>query len=73
MLIFLNRDPHKLRTDAELISAMQRASLIGANGTDDTVEDKFMLDSIVSDEGEFSCHLRRFRLKLIYCHGRVEL
>ncbi|KAI3614331.1 abc transporter [Moniliophthora roreri] len=43
-----NLDPLKTRTDAELISAMQRAWLIS---DDESKESKFNLDSAVGDEG----------------------
>lgn len=41
------------RTDAELISALQRAWLLPRDGTKDPVaEAKFSLDATVGDEGE---------------------
>ncbi|ESK94758.1 abc transporter [Moniliophthora roreri MCA 2997] len=43
-----NLDPLKTRTDAELISAMQRAWLIS---DDESKESKFNLDSAVGDDG----------------------
>jgi len=47
-----NLDPQRLRTDAELISALQRAWLIPKSGPPDPVaEAKFSLDSTVGDEG----------------------
>ncbi|GLB40936.1 putative ABC transporter transmembrane region [Lyophyllum shimeji] len=47
-----NLDPQRLRTDAELISVLQRAWLLPADGTVDPVaEAKFSLDSTVGDEG----------------------
>ncbi|KAF5310093.1 hypothetical protein D9619_010353 [Psilocybe cf. subviscida] len=47
-----NIDPLGLRTDAELISALQRAWLLPKNGAVDSVaENKFSLDSVVGDEG----------------------
>jgi len=50
------RDPQNSRTDAELISVLQRAWLLPRDGTADPVADaKFSLDSNISDEGMFSC------------------
>ncbi|KAJ2926057.1 hypothetical protein H1R20_g11027, partial [Candolleomyces eurysporus] len=47
-----NLDPHHLRTDAEILAALQRASLLPAQGVVDQVaEDKFRLDASVTDEG----------------------
>ena len=47
-------DPQRLRTDAELISILQRAWLLPREGvTDPTAESKFSLDSKVGDEGWF--------------------
>ncbi|TEB30865.1 multidrug resistance-associated ABC transporter [Coprinellus micaceus] len=47
-----NLDPQRLRTDAELISVLQRAWLLPRDGTKDPVaEAKFSLDSSVGDEG----------------------
>ncbi|OBZ77828.1 Oligomycin resistance ATP-dependent permease YOR1 [Grifola frondosa] len=47
-----NLDPQATRTDAELISALQRAWLLPKDGSHDpTAEAKFSLDSAVSDEG----------------------
>jgi len=47
-----NLDPQGTRTDAELISALQRAWLLPRDGpADATVEAKFSLDSTVGDEG----------------------
>ena len=49
---FLSSDPQGLRTDAELISVLQRAWLLPSDGTSDPVaEAKFSLDSTVGDEG----------------------
>jgi ATP-binding cassette subfamily C (CFTR/MRP) protein 1 len=46
------RDPMKTRTDAELLSALQRAWLLPQNGKQDPVaEAKFGLDASVGDEG----------------------
>lgn len=46
------RDPLGTRTDAELISALQRAWLLPRDGTKDpAAEAKFSLDATVSDEG----------------------
>lgn len=45
-------DPHKTKTDAELISLLQQAWLLPRDGTRDPVaEAKFSLDFSVSDEG----------------------
>lgn len=42
----------QLRTDAELISVLQRAWLLPADGVSDPVaEAKFSLDATVGDEG----------------------
>ncbi|KAF5370913.1 hypothetical protein D9615_009789 [Tricholomella constricta] len=47
-----NLDPQGLRTDAELISVLQRAWLLPSDGTiDAAAEAKFSLDSTVGDEG----------------------
>uniref|UniRef100_A0A8H8CI96 Multidrug resistance-associated ABC transporter n=1 Tax=Psilocybe cubensis TaxID=181762 RepID=A0A8H8CI96_PSICU len=47
-----NLDPLGLRTDAELISILQRAWLLPKDGpVDPSVEAKFSLDSVVGDEG----------------------
>ncbi|KAG5653200.1 hypothetical protein H0H81_001751 [Sphagnurus paluster] len=47
-----NLDPQGLRTDAELISVLQRAWLLPNDGTADPIaEAKFSLDSTVGDEG----------------------
>ncbi|KAJ3915478.1 multidrug resistance-associated ABC transporter [Lentinula edodes] len=47
-----NLDPMGTRTDAELISALQRAWLLPRDGTKDPVaEAKFSLDATVGDEG----------------------
>ncbi|KAG6830040.1 hypothetical protein H0H92_002458 [Tricholoma furcatifolium] len=47
-----NIDPQRLRTDAELISLLQRAWLLPSDGSSDPVaEAKFSLDSTVGDEG----------------------
>ncbi|PPQ67201.1 hypothetical protein CVT24_011272 [Panaeolus cyanescens] len=47
-----NLDPQHSKTDAELISVLQRASLLPKDGpTDPTVEAKFSLDAVVTDEG----------------------
>ncbi|KAJ3982865.1 multidrug resistance-associated ABC transporter [Lentinula detonsa] len=47
-----NLDPMSTRTDAELISALQRAWLLPRDGTKDPVaEAKFSLDATVGDEG----------------------
>lgn len=45
-------DPQHLRTDAELISILQRAWLLPREGvTDPMAESKFSLDAKVGDEG----------------------
>lgn len=46
-----NLDPQNLRTDAGLISLLQRAQLLPRDSPDPTAEKKFSLDSTVSDEG----------------------
>jgi len=46
-----NLDPQRLRTDAELISVLQRAWLLPKDGSDPVAETKFSLDSTVGDEG----------------------
>ncbi|KAJ2916152.1 hypothetical protein MD484_g4261, partial [Candolleomyces efflorescens] len=47
-----NLDPQRLRTDAELISVLQRAWLLPRDGQSDPVaEAKFSLDASVGDEG----------------------
>ncbi|KAF5370935.1 hypothetical protein D9615_009781 [Tricholomella constricta] len=47
-----NLDPQGLRTDAELISVLQRAWLLPSDGSSDpAAEAKFSLDSTVGDEG----------------------
>ncbi|KAF8154551.1 multidrug resistance-associated ABC transporter [Crassisporium funariophilum] len=47
-----NLDPQRLRTDAELISVLQRAWLLPKSGpVDPAVEAKFSLDSMIGDEG----------------------
>jgi ATP-binding cassette subfamily C (CFTR/MRP) protein 1 len=46
------RDPQRTRTDAELISILQRVDVTTTDGIADPVgEAKFGLDSVVSDEG----------------------
>ena len=46
------RDPQGLRTDAELISSLQRSWLLPKDGRPDpAAEAKFSLDSIVGDDG----------------------
>ena len=46
------RDPQRLRTDAELISSLQRSWLLPKGGPPDpAAEAKFSLDSIVGDDG----------------------
>lgn len=52
LVSLLNSDPHHLRTDAEILAALQRASLLPPQGVVDQVaEDKFRLDASVTDEG----------------------
>ncbi|KAJ6528504.1 multidrug resistance-associated ABC transporter [Mycena capillaripes] len=47
-----NIDPHKTKTDAELISLLQQAWLLPRDGTKDPIaEAKFSLEGSVSDEG----------------------
>lgn len=51
-ILTLYSDPQGLRTDAELISILQRAWLLPKDGpVDPAVEAKFSLDSVVGDEG----------------------
>ena len=46
------RDPQGLRTDAELISSLQRSWLLPKDGpADPAAEAKFSLDSTVGDDG----------------------
>jgi ATP-binding cassette subfamily C (CFTR/MRP) protein 1 len=53
LLIVLNSDPQSTRTDAELISALQRAWLLPRDGTKDAAaEAKFGLEAAVGDEGK---------------------
>lgn len=48
----IHRDPQRIRTDAELISILQRADITTTDGIADPVaEAKFGLDSVVNDEG----------------------
>ena len=48
------RDPQNTRTDAEIISALQRAWLLPRDGPVDAVtEAKFSLNASVSDEGDW--------------------
>lgn len=51
MTIFCYRDPKGLRTDAELVSVIQRAGLLSSANSPDPAEAKFSLDSKVGDEG----------------------
>lgn len=52
MLTEIFSDPQGTRTDAELISALQRAWLLPRDGSSDPVtEAKFSLDSAVGDDG----------------------
>jgi ATP-binding cassette subfamily C (CFTR/MRP) protein 1 len=51
-LTCFSSDPQGTRTDAELISALQRAWLLPKDGKEDQAsEAKFSLDSVVSEEG----------------------
>jgi hypothetical protein len=53
LLFHFPSDPQRLRTDAELISVLQRAWLLPRDGTSDpAAEAKFSLDSTVGDEGQ---------------------
>jgi ATP-binding cassette subfamily C (CFTR/MRP) protein 1 len=47
------RDPQGSKTDAELISVLQRAWLLPGEGypPDDVADSKFSLDSTIGDEG----------------------
>ncbi|KAG6873113.1 hypothetical protein C0995_002776 [Termitomyces sp. Mi166 len=57
-----NLDPQGSRTDAELISVLQRAWLLPADGTSDPIaEAKFSLDSTVGDEGLSSTTLGYYK------------
>ncbi|KAL4261872.1 ATP-binding cassette transporter C [Pleurotus pulmonarius] len=48
-----NLDPHKSRTDVELVLILQRVGLLPPNGTDNAeLEKKFSLDAVVGDEGQ---------------------
>jgi ATP-binding cassette, subfamily C (CFTR/MRP), member 1 len=48
----VSSDPQKTRTDAELLSALQRAWLLPQDGSKDaTAEAKFGLEAAVGDEG----------------------
>ena len=50
--LIVRRDPQGLRTDAELISSLQRSWLLPKDGPPDpAAEAKFSLDSIVGDDG----------------------
>jgi ATP-binding cassette subfamily C (CFTR/MRP) protein 1 len=51
--IILHSDPRNLRTDAELITMLQRAQLLPRDSSDSTADKKFSLDATVSDEGPF--------------------
>ena len=52
LILFVVRDPQRLRTDAEVIAVLQRAGILPKDGpVDSTVEAKFSLDSVVGDEG----------------------
>ena len=49
---YVCRDPQRLRTDAELMSSLQRSWLLPKGGTPDpAAEAKFSLESIVGDDG----------------------
>ncbi|KAF4576944.1 hypothetical protein EYR36_004928 [Pleurotus pulmonarius] len=48
-----NLDPHKSRTDVELVLILQRVGLLPPNGNDNAeLEKKFSLDAVVGDEGQ---------------------
>lgn len=48
----IHRDPQRTRTDAELISVLERADITSSDGVADPVaEAKFGLESVVNDEG----------------------
>ena len=50
--LIVYRDPQGSRTDAELISSLQRSWLLPKDGPPDpAAEAKFSLDAIVGDEG----------------------
>lgn len=72
-------DPQNSRTDAELISVLQRAWLLPPDGTTDPVaEAKFSLDSTVGDEGQYQLHLPqyfvlRFSLGANFSAGEKQL
>lgn len=52
LIVYADRDPEGTRTDAELISALQRTWLLPKDGAHDAAaEAKFSLDSVVGDEG----------------------
>lgn len=51
--LIISSDPQRSRTDAELISALQRAYLLPTKDAPDPVADaKFGLDAVVGDEGD---------------------
>ena len=53
LLMGSTRDPHKTRTDAELMQALRRAWLLPQEGTvDASAETKFGLDAQVAEEGK---------------------
>jgi len=51
VLIMMHRDPQRTRTDAELISALQRAYLLPVGEPDPIAEAKFGLDAAVGNGG----------------------
>lgn len=62
------RDPQRTRTDAELISILQRADITTTDGIADPVaEAKFGLDSVVNDEGMPICFPRKSLV--VFMHG----
>ena len=51
--MIISSDPQRSRTDAELISALQRTYLLPTKDAPDPVADaKFGLDAVVGDEGD---------------------
>jgi len=62
------RDPQRTRTDAELISALERADMTTTDGIADPVaEAKFGLESVVNDEG--MSFLPYLECVVIFMHG----
>lgn len=52
--LIIHKDPQRLRTDAEMISVLQRAWLPRDGATEPVAEAKFSLDFTVGDEGNDS-------------------